>query len=494
MFHKATTEEKRKDILKDYKLRLLKKQQNLETKKRLAKQTPAYDQDILFEKPKENIFGSFVDFVVVKGFIIDQIKDRLKLNKSSVSSFVNNLNKDEIYILSKHLQDFIKFTQTTNPHAINDYILKSAFTTFKLQYEAQEKQKKDSQLLNSVFEETKEAIETNTQTQVSPSEVQDALEDDEEEEATAMTTPIGGEVVTSEIQKLKLFFIDVEKNLSGSNSNPKNKQLKSALENIGMTRAFDDLYLPSPKKLSFSTLVSVSIEYMKGKMEMEKKAQDVRELNEKFMSQLVTELSLRTNLLEKGAKTPARRRLEDDLTAKPSSTGKGMMKGKGMTLFNEKRAEEEDYLRLGKYKIKKSRFIGSGTLIARTMRGLSQVPSIKSKSVSKPVKKVLLKVINNETISYNDVSELTENDQDDLYNIARQFHVTDLFDIPSRLKNADEKLIEEYTLLRGSIINGNDNPETIKKFKVALLKLRQRKMISVAEYNELTTIMLQLGY
>ena len=47
--------------------------------------------------------------------------------------------------------------------------------------------------------------------------------------------------------------------------------------------------------------------------------------------------------------------------------------------------------------------------------------------------------------------------------------------IPSKIENREEKLRDEFLLLRGEIVNGNDNIDMIKRFKVLLLKLREAK-------------------
>jgi hypothetical protein len=59
-----------------------------------------------------------------------------------------------------------------------------------------------------------------------------------------------------------------------------------------------------------------------------------------------------------------------------------------------------------------------------------------------------------------------------------------LFDIPSTLKSNEDKLKDEFFLLRGSIMAGNKNPDLLRKFKIVLLKMKNNKLISLQEYNE----------
>ena len=66
--------------------------------------------------------------------------------------------------------------------------------------------------------------------------------------------------------------------------------------------------------------------------------------------------------------------------------------------------------------------------------------------------------------------------------------------IPSQMKTNEEKLREEFQVLRGQILNGNDSPELIKKFKVVLFKLKTNKLITIHEYNEILQMMHELGF
>jgi hypothetical protein len=45
-----------------------------------------------------------------------------------------------------------------------------------------------------------------------------------------------------------------------------------------------------------------------------------------------------------------------------------------------------------------------------------------------------------------------------LYNIGKEIHIIELFEIPSTLKNQEDKLKDEFFKLRGSIMAGNNSP------------------------------------
>jgi hypothetical protein len=76
--------------------------------------------------------------------------------------------------------------------------------------------------------------------------------------------------------------------------------------------------------------------------------------------------------------------------------------------------------------------------------------------------------------------------------IGKKLNITDLFDIPSTLKSQEEKLIDEFSLLRGSLIAGNNNPDLLRKFKIVFLKMKNNKLVSLQEYNEVLNILLEM--
>ena len=72
-------------------------------------------------------------------------------------------------------------------------------------------------------------------------------------------------------------------------------------------------------------------------------------------------------------------------------------------------------------------------------------------------------------------------------------HISSLFKIPSTLKTQEDKMKDECFKLRGSILAGNNSPETLKKnIKTILIKLKNNKLISLQEYNEVLNILLEI--
>jgi len=74
--------------------------------------------------------------------------------------------------------------------------------------------------------------------------------------------------------------------------------------------------------------------------------------------------------------------------------------------------------------------------------------------------------------------------------IGKRLHISELFDIPGTLKSNEDKLKDEFFLLRGSLMAGNNNPDLLRKFNILLLKMKNNKLISLQQYKEVLNIKL----
>jgi hypothetical protein len=70
----------------------------------------------------------------------------------------------------------------------------------------------------------------------------------------------------------------------------------------------------------------------------------------------------------------------------------------------------------------------------------------------------------------------------------------DKLSIPTPSKDQLEKDIHQFEVMKGEILAGNDSTETIKKFKLILLKLSRNGSIPKREANEIMEDLISLGY
>ena len=141
MFHMAKSEAERQKLFDDYILSILKKKQVIKKNKKIIEEKEfSYDPTMDEDKVK-GAFNTYVDSLVIKNFLIEQIYTRLKINKTMAMQFVNKLDGNQVLILSKVIHEFIKDIQDKYV-SINDFILKTSFDELQSSYNVIQQQEK----------------------------------------------------------------------------------------------------------------------------------------------------------------------------------------------------------------------------------------------------------------------------------------------------------------------------------------------------------------
>jgi hypothetical protein len=140
MFGKSKTEKQRQQVFDDYMLSILKEREVIKKNKKIIEEKDfSYDPTINEDKVK-GAFNTYVDSLVIKNFLIEQIYTRLKINKTMAMQFVNKLDGNQVLILSKIIHEFIKDIQDKYV-SINDYILKTSFDELQGTYNVLQQEK-----------------------------------------------------------------------------------------------------------------------------------------------------------------------------------------------------------------------------------------------------------------------------------------------------------------------------------------------------------------
>ena len=122
-----------------------------------------------------------------------------------------------------------------------------------------------------------------------------------------------------------------------------------------------------------------------------------------------------------------------------------------------------------------------------------QNTNYKTRRISPTLKSVFKSLLENKTPDFSLISKLSDADKNNLHE-AIQITKYDKITIDAPSKSADEKLANEFDVLRGSILGGNDSPQAIKRFKLLLVKLMNSKRIPRGEANEILFGLAELGY
>lgn len=195
-------------------------------------------------------------------------------------------------------------------------------------------------------------------------------------------------------------------------------------------------------------------------------------------------------------------------TPTPLPIGKGM-RGRGiikMTLTRKYPSQVLDtdidytmgvikapkFVAIGKHLINKHRL--DDNIIAIKRNGGSVIPSLPSQRVSKNVANIIRKLLHGKTPEYDDYNSLNNDDKLILDKIAKETQIKDRLQLPKPNKDEQDKDVNQFEILKGEILAGNDNPDIVKKFKTIILKLSHQNLLPKGQAKELLMDLINLGH
>ena len=124
----------------------------------------------------------------------------------------------------------------------------------------------------------------------------------------------------------------------------------------------------------------------------------------------------------------------------------------------------------------------------------SVINSLPSQRVSRNLSGVIKKIIGGSLPTFDEINDLSEDEKTYLSKVANETQITDKISIPTPKKTTDEQDVNQFEILRGQILAGNDSNEVVKKFKSIILKLSNKNMIPKAQVRELLLDLTALGH
>ena len=102
-------------------------------------------------------------------------------------------------------------------------------------------------------------------------------------------------------------------------------------------------------------------------------------------------------------------------------------------------------------------------------------------------------MIDNVNPSFKDLQSLSDTEKNYLYTISKKANILDKFSIPTPDMSEDDKDINEYEILKGEIMAGNDNKDLIKKFKAKIIKMSNSGLLNKKEVSSILHDLLSLN-
>ena len=152
---------------------------------------------------------------------------------------------------------------------------------------------------------------------------------------------------------------------------------------------------------------------------------------------------------------------------------------------------QDEYVSLGRYYINKPK-LNKNIVSVRTKTGHSA--KIPVRRVSNNLSSVVKNILGGGMPSTEDLDKLTDEEKNYLHKLSKQSNIIDRLKIPTPNKNQLDKDINEFEIMKGQILNGNDNTQYIKKFKLLIVKLINQDVLPKAQGQEILMELATLGY
>jgi len=150
------------------------------------------------------------------------------------------------------------------------------------------------------------------------------------------------------------------------------------------------------------------------------------------------------------------------------------------------------FVSFGKHFINSNK-LHEGVISLRHKSGAG-LPNFPSRKVSPHLAGIIKTIVGGGMPSYNDVDKLTDEEKNYLHQISKKSDLTQMLSIPTPSKDKMEKDFNQFEIMKGEIMAGNDSKELIKRFKVLLLKLVNTGQLPKAQVQEIMTELLEMGY
>jgi hypothetical protein len=151
-----------------------------------------------------------------------------------------------------------------------------------------------------------------------------------------------------------------------------------------------------------------------------------------------------------------------------------------------------NYISFGKYAINTKKL--NDDIISIRHKTGGNILGHPSRKVSPNLAKVFRKIIGNGLPDFEDLSNLSSDERQYLYDVSKKSDIVGKLNIPAPSKDQQDKDNHNFEVMKGEILSGNDSVEMVKKFKVLILKMSKSGTLPKSQVNELLTDLAELGY
>ncbi len=155
-------------------------------------------------------------------------------------------------------------------------------------------------------------------------------------------------------------------------------------------------------------------------------------------------------------------------------------------------APAKRFVPFGRYIINQHR-LGDDIIAIKRPSG-SVIKDLPSEKVSRRLAGVIRDIVGGSIPQFEDLERLNDVEKTYLNKLASITHIKDRLSLPAPKKSDMDKEMDEFEVMKGEIMSGNDNVELVKKFKLKLMKLMKLNLIPKGQAKELLLELTELGF
>jgi hypothetical protein len=201
--------------------------------------------------------------------------------------------------------------------------------------------------------------------------------------------------------------------------------------------------------------------------------------------------SVINSVLENVAQLSGRRNPQRaDLDQPPAS--RTSVVGRGLSVAEDKGIRMKKVATFGRYYINLSKL--NDDIICLSTKNNTAVPSCRTLRVSVSVGNILRKMVNGRNPTYEDIQKLNEDDKREIHSLFKKAQIVmgEGMEIPKPVDIVED--LNRFNILKGEVLAGNDGKDTIKAFKLLVLKLMNSGHLPKGQAKSLLVDLAEMGY
>jgi hypothetical protein len=183
----------------------------------------------------------------------------------------------------------------------------------------------------------------------------------------------------------------------------------------------------------------------------------------------------------------------------PVGVGKGLKKSRmrggsvlKQTDYSQGIMPTQQYVPFGRYHINNHK-LNDNIIAVRRHTGCNVV-GFPVERVSNDLGNILRTIVGGGQPQFHHLEKLSDEEKLYLHKLSKASNILDRISIPTPNKDDDDKDINQFEILKGEILSGNDSGDLVKRFKILIMKMVKKDLLPKSQAKEILMDLVSIGY